>query len=74
MPQIGKIEKSGDSLMLRLPTQCADHLGLAEGDEVIINLVHDGLEIGFAAHRRHLAVETGRRLSARYRNVIATRG
>ncbi|KMY68469.1 hypothetical protein AAU61_02030 [Desulfocarbo indianensis] len=74
MPQIGKIEKSGDFFMLRLPPQCAEHLGLDEGDEVVINLVQDHLEIGHTAHRRLLAVETGRRLSARYRNVIANRG
>jgi antitoxin component of MazEF toxin-antitoxin module len=73
MPQIGKIEKQGDYLGLRLPQEYAEQLGLTEGDEVVINLVHDRLEIGYAAHRRLLAIEKGRERSARYRGVVTER-
>ncbi len=73
MPQIGKIEKLGDSLVLRLPPEYVAQLGLAEGDEVAISLVQERLEIGFTANRRLLAIEKGRELSARYRGVVTAR-
>lgn len=73
MPQIGKIEKQGDYLFLRLPSDYAEQLGLAEGDEVVISREHDCLAIGSTTRRRLLAIEKGRDLSARYRGVVTAR-
>lgn len=73
MPQIGKIEKHGESLFLRLPSDYADQLSLTEGDEVVISRAHDSLGISSTTRRRLLAIEKGRELSARYRGVVAKR-
>jgi antitoxin component of MazEF toxin-antitoxin module len=73
MPQIGKIEKHGDALYLRLPSEYAEQLSLAEGDEVVISRAHDSLAIGSTMRRKLLAVEKGRQLAARYRGVFTAR-
>lgn len=73
MPQIGKIEKQGDSLILRLPAEYAEQLRLAEGDEVVISRAHDSLAISSTTRRKLLAVEKGRELAARYRGVFTAR-
>jgi antitoxin component of MazEF toxin-antitoxin module len=73
MPQIGKIEKQGETLILRLPSEYAEQLSLAEGDEVVISRLHDSLEIGSTKRRRLLAIEKGRELAARYRRVFTAR-
>jgi antitoxin component of MazEF toxin-antitoxin module len=74
MPHKTKIEKNGNSLVVSLPIELLDELGLEPGDMVSVELIGHKIEIAPAGFDYNQAMDRGRQSATLYRNVLPKDG